>query len=285
MAAPLLVVDAPSMLYRAFYGLPDSILGADGGPVNALLGTANLVLREVEAHGPRAVVMCFGPDAAEYRVQLYEPYHADRPEMPDDLSPQWEKAPPLFEAFGWTVADHDSLEADDLLGSYARTEVDAGGRALIMTGDRDLFQCAGEAVTVLYVSTGREGADPVDPADVRRRYGVAPELVPEFIALRGDPSDGLPGGRGIGEKTAADLLSRHGSLEGAIAAAAGERPRVAKALTEQADELRAFREIATLRAVDVQLPADRPTDFEGAAAAAREQGMNRLAERLEGMAG
>jgi 5'-3' exonuclease len=284
VSAPLLVVDAPSMLYRAFYGLPDSIKGADGRPVNALLGTANLVLREVERHSPRTVVMCFGPDAADYRVELYPGYHAQRPEMPDDLAPQWEDATEFLEAFGWTVAHHESLEADDLLGAYARREVDAGGRALIMTGDRDLFQCAGDAVTVLYVSTGREGGDEVDPAEVRRRYGVAPQQVPDFIALRGDPSDGLPGAKGIGEKTAADLLARHGSLEAAIAAAAGERPRVAKALTEQADELRSFREIATLREVEVEPPADAPTDFPGAAAAARERGMERLAERLEGMA-
>jgi 5'-3' exonuclease len=282
MVGPLLAVDAPSMLFRAFYALPDSIKGAGDTPVNALLGTANLVLREVEQHDPRAVVLCFGPDAADYRVELYDGYHADRPEVPDGLAPQFADARAFFEAFGWVVHEHDSLEADDLLGSYARREAENGGRALVMTGDRDMYQCASDRVTILYVRTGGRGAEEVDPAEVRKRYGIPPELVPDFIALRGDPSDGIPGAKGIGEKTAADLLARHGSLDAALDGAVRESSaRVRGALLEQRDELLRFREIATLQEADVELPPDRATDWEGAAAAARERGMNRLAERLE----
>src|SRR6476659_1187258 len=129
MKRPLLAVDAPSMLFRAFYALPSTIRGRDGAPVNALLGTANLILREVEAHEPRAVVLCFGPDAAHYRTELYPAYHAEREAaMPDELAPQFVAARGFFEAFGWTVATHDSLEADDLLGTYAQREAEAGGR-------------------------------------------------------------------------------------------------------------------------------------------------------------
>jgi 5'-3' exonuclease len=283
MAGPLLAVDAPSMLFRAFYALPESITGGGDTPINALLGTANLVLREVEQHDPRAVVLCFGPDAADYRVELFDGYHADRPEVPEGLVPQFADARAFFEAFGWVVHVHDSLEADDLLGSYALREAESGGRALVMTGDRDMYQCATDRVTILYVRTGgRQGAEEVDPAEVKRRYGVPPELVPDFIALRGDPSDGIPGAKGIGEKTAADLLSRHGSLEAVLEGALRESSaRVRGALTDQRDELLRFREIATLQEVDVELPPDRPTDLLGAAAAARERGMNRLAERLE----
>jgi DNA polymerase-1 len=271
------------MLFRAFYALPDSITGKDGRPVNALLGTANLVLREVEEHSPRAVVLCFGPDAADYRLELFDGYHADRPEVPDGLAPQFADARPFFEAFGWTVAVSETLEADDLLGSYAAREAEAGGRALVLTGDRDMFQCASERVTVLYVRTGARGAEPVGPDEVERRYGVGPELVPDFIALRGDPSDGIPGARGIGEKGAADLLRRHGSLEAALDGAVREsKPRVRAALLEQREELLRFKEIATLRDVPVELPADRPTDLARAAAAARERGMERLATRLAG---
>jgi 5'-3' exonuclease len=270
------------MLFRAFYALPDSIEGKDGMPVNALLGTANLILREVESHAPRAVVLCFGPDAAEYRVELFDGYHAERPEVPERLVPQFADSRAFFEAFGWIVAWHDTLEADDLLGSYARREVDSGGEALVMTGDRDMYQCASERVTVVYVRTGGKGPELVDPDEVRRRYGIGPELVPDFIALRGDPSDGIPGARGIGEKTAAELLQRHGSLDAALEGALREsKPTVRKALLDQRDELLRFREIATLQDVDVELPPDRPTDWLGAAAAARERGMNRLAERLE----
>jgi 5'-3' exonuclease len=270
------------MLFRGFHALPKSIAGRDGRPVNALLGAANLVLREVERHSPRAVVLCFGPDAADYRVQLFDGYHADRPELPDGLAPQFADSPAFFGAFGWTVAVHDSLEADDLLGSYASREAAAGGRALVLTGDRDLFQCAGERVTILYLRTGGKGGEPVTPAEVRRRYGLGPELVPDFIALRGDPSDGIPGAKGIGEKTAAELLRRHGSLEAVLADAIREpRPTVRAALLDQPEMLLRFREIATLQDVDVDLPADRATDLAGAAAAARERGMNRLASRLE----
>ena len=286
MPAPLLAVDAPSLLYRAFFALPDSIKGADGNPVNALLGTANLVLAEVEQHGPRAVALCFGPDAADYRVELYPPYHAERPPVPDDLAPQFDASEEFFSAFGWTVAIHDSLEADDLLGSYARLEAAAGGRALILSGDRDMFQCANDAVTVLYVKTGSRGAEQVTPDEVERRYGIAPALVPDFIALRGDPSDGLPGAKGVGEKTAADLLRRHGSLEAVLEQAIREtRPKLRAALLDSRDELLAFKQIATLRDAGVERPADAPTDYSGAAGAARERGMNRLAERLEKLAG
>src|SRR5918992_3024399 len=104
MPGPLLAVDAPSMLFRAFYALPESIKGGGDTPVNALLGTANLVLREVEQYDPRAVVLCFGPDAADYRVELFDGYHADRPEVPDTLQPQFADSRAFFEAFGWVVA-------------------------------------------------------------------------------------------------------------------------------------------------------------------------------------
>ena len=131
MAAPLLAVDTPSMLFRAFYALPKTIKGKDGKPVNALLGAANLILQEVERHDPRAVVLCFGPDAADYRIELLDAYHADRLEaMPEELPDQFEDAGDFFGAFGWTIADHDSLEADDLLGAYAQCEVAAGGTCL-----------------------------------------------------------------------------------------------------------------------------------------------------------
>ena len=116
------------MLFRAFYALPDSITGNDGQPVNALLGTANLVLREVEEHSPRAVVLCFGPDAADYRVELFDGYHAERPEVPDTLAPQFADSRDFFEAFGWIVAASENLEADDLLGLIRRGR-DRGRRA------------------------------------------------------------------------------------------------------------------------------------------------------------
>src|SRR5262249_13981695 len=129
---------------------------------------------------------------------------------------------------------------------------------------------------------GTRGGELVDAAEVKRRYGVPPELVPDFIALRGDPSDGLPGAKGIGEKTAAELLQRNGSLEGAIKNAVRERPaRGSGALTDQADELRMFKDIATLRPIKVKRPKDAETNYKPAAKAAAEAGMGALAGRLE----
>ncbi len=282
---PLLAVDAPSLLYRAFFALPKSITDDEDRPVNALLGCANLVLYAVERHGPRAVVLCDGAEAATYRTELYPGYHADRPPVPEELAPQFAWAPDFFGAFGWTWLHTDDLEADDLLGALADVEAAKGGTTLLFTGDRDMFQCVDATTSVLFPRGGKDGPELVDVAGVKARYGIQPHQVPDFIALRGDPSDGLPGAKGIGEKTAAELLRVHGDLETAIANAAQERPRVAAALRDQADELRAFRKIATLQPIEVVWPQDAPTDFTAAAAAARERGMRRLAERLDAAAG
>ena len=174
MSGPLLLVDAPYLMYRAFYGLPDKIKGADGRPVNALLGSTNTILAVAGEQNARAVVCCFGPDAAAYRVELYSGYHAHRPPMPSDLAHQWALAPRFYEALGWAVHDHDSLEADDLLGSLARVEEEAGGVALILTGDRDMFQCATESVSVLLLGgRGKRGPERMGPEEVMTRYGVA----------------------------------------------------------------------------------------------------------------
>jgi 5'-3' exonuclease len=271
------------MLFRAFYALPRSIKGPDGNPVNALLGTANLILREVETHDPRAVVLCFGPDAAAYRLALFPAYHDGRQEaFPDELRPQWEDSADFFGPFGWKIASSEDLEADDLLHSFAEAERRAGGRSLLMTGDRDMFQCASGSTKILYVSTGKQGGQPMGPADVKERYGIAPSLVPDLIALRGDPSDGIPGAKGVGEKTAVELLRKHGSLEKVLAGAMREtRPALRTALVGEREQLLAFKEIATLRTAKVSRPRDKRTDHRSAAKAARERGMNRLAERLE----
>ena len=138
----LVVVDGPFLLYRSFFALPDSIKGVDSRPVNALLGGANVLLRLIGDRDPRAIVVCFGAEAAAYRVELYPPYHADRPPVPDALQWQFDQAPSFWAEFGWLSADQAELEADDLLGSFAKAEAAAGGTTLILTGDRDMYQCA-----------------------------------------------------------------------------------------------------------------------------------------------
>ncbi len=293
MPAPLLLADIPWLLYRSFFALPSSIVDADGRPVNALLGTVNALVGLIDARPParrpRCVVACLGAEQADYRVQLYPAYHAHRDPMPAALRDQWEKAPDLLASFGWTVSASDQLEADDVMYSLARVEAESAGRALLVTGDRDLYGAVDEHVAVLEL---RKGADSIEigPAGVLERYGVAPELVPDFIALRGDPSDGLPGAPGIGAKTAAELLRRYGPLEDVLLAAQADaggdvamRPRTAAALRESEQLLRVFKRIATLQRIDVARPPDRATDFAAGALAARELGMARLAGRLEEM--
>jgi DNA polymerase-1 len=282
VTAPLLLCDSPGLLYRGFFSVPDSVKGADGRPVNALLGSVNQALWCVEKYRPRAVVMCFGQESADYRVEAFPDYHAARPEMPDDLAWQWERAPELYRALGWQVEGHESLEADDLMGSFAALESEAGGRTLILTADRDMFQCVSDSVTVLQQRARQQGPTEVDVDGVREIYGIEPSQVPDFIALRGDPSDGLPGAKGIGAKTAADLLRRKGDLEHVILGAVRESPSVRRALIEQAAQLRSFRDIATLRHVPVERPPDAETDSEGGAAKAEELSLRALAKRLRG---
>jgi 5'-3' exonuclease len=295
---PLLLADVPWLLYRSFFALPKSIEDGHGHPVNALLGTVNALLglldSRLSAPRPRCVVACMGAEQADYRVRLYPDYHAHREPMPAELQWQWRQAPDLLESLGWIEAASDDLEADDVMFSLARAEQRRGGRALLVTGDRDLYGAVSEQVAVLELRKRGETAE-LGPQQVRERYGVEPSLVPDFIALRGDPSDGLPGAPGIGAKTAAELLNRYGPLEDVLSAAQAAarqvrraeddmRPRTAAVLRENDALLRTFKQIATLQPIDVDAPDDRPTDFAGGAGHARELGMRRLAERLEELA-
>jgi 5'-3' exonuclease len=285
MSPPLLIADVPWLLYRSFFGLPKSIVGADGEPVNALLGTVNAILAVVDARPQRSVrgvVACMGAEEAAYRVRLYAGYHAQREPMPKELAWQWQRAPALLGSLGWTAATSADLEADDVMFSFALAEQERNGRALLLTGDRDLYGAVSERVAVIDLRKGSEHSE-VGPEQVRERYGVDPAQVADFIALRGDPSDGLPGAPGIGAKTAAELLRAHHTLEGALAAAksdTGMRPRIAKALLENEQLLLSFREIATLQRIEVEPAPDRATDFAAGARAAGALGMRRLAERL-----
>jgi DNA polymerase-1 len=301
---PLLIADVPWLLYRSFFALPQSIVDRDGRPLNALLGTVNALLSAAAACGPRAVAACTGAEEAVYRVALYPGYHAHRDAMPPALREQWNLAPELLAGLGWTVTGSEELEADDVMFSYAQVEAQAGGRALLLTRDRDLYAAVGERVAVLELSANGKASE-VGPAQVRERYGIGPELVSDFIALRGDPSDGLPGAPGIGAKTAAELLREFGSLEELLRAAGslcGEpeprrgqgdtqrrasdavrelRPRIASALHENAALLGVFKQVATLQRIALERPRDGATDYNAGARHARALGMNVLARRLE----
>lgn len=270
--APLMVVDGDSLAHRAFHGLPQTIRDGDGHPANMLVGFATMLASLWAAERPRTVLAAFDTlTEPTYRTGLFHGYQAGRA-FPPELTAQLDRLPELVGAFGFPHARAAGYEADDFLAAATRAETARGGRTLVVTSDRDAFQLASETVTILLPRRGVTELERVGPAEVRERYGVAPAQVPDFIALRGDPSDRLPGARGIGAVRAAAILTEHGSLEAVLAAGR---------FAAEADELRAYLEIARLRA-DAPLPPlpDAEPDWAGAAALAGRWGLRRLAERL-----
>ena len=229
-----------------------------------------------------------GAEEADYRVELYPPYHAHRDPMPPELRRQWAQAPALLDGLGWNHTTSEDLEADDVMFSLARIEAADGGSALLLTGDRDLFGAVDERVSVVELLKGGSHGQ-IGPADVRDRYGVRPDQVADFIALRGDPSDGLPGAPGIGAKTAAELLCEHDTLEGAIAAAQNRRQRAdapahGRRPVENEQLLRTFKRDRHAPADRRRAPAGSPDRLRWRRRCARELGMRALAERLDKLA-
>jgi len=269
---PLLVVDGDSFAHRSYHALPKSIrrTGDLGG--GAVLGFANFLVRLVASEAPGAVLVGWDTlEAATYRQELFPDYQGGR-EFDDELVEQLEVLPRLVAACGFANAKAAGYEADDFLAAAVRREERKGGTVLVASGDRDAFQLASDRTTVLYPLRAGEMAR-IGPAEVRERYGVDPPQVPDFIALRGDPSDRLPGARGVGAKGAADLLRRYGALEQVLASGR---------FASQATELRLYKKIATMNAAAPlpSLRAQAPT-WDKAAALAREWGLNQLAARLE----
>jgi DNA polymerase I len=269
---PFLVIDGDSFAHRAYHALPKSIRRKDGKGAGAILGFANILLRLYEQEQPRAVLVGWDTlDAPTYRSELFPPYQSGR-EFDDELIEQLQALPSLVTACGFANAKAPGYEADDFLAAAAAKEERRNGTVLVASGDRDAFQLASDKTTIIYPMKAGEMAR-VGPAEVRKRYGVDPGQVPDFIALRGDPSDRLPGARGIGEKTAASLLRKHGTLEAILES--GRFPM-------QADDLRLYRRIATMDATAPlpSLRAQKPT-WSRAADLAREWDLNRLADRLD----
>jgi DNA polymerase-1 len=237
--APLLAVDGDSFAHRAYHALPSSIKRAQGRPANMIVGFANMLTRLWEAEQPRAVLVGFDSlDTPTYRHEAFAPYQSGR-EFPDDLLEQLGMLPALVDAMGFAYAKAPGYEADDFMAAVVKHEEKRRGRVLVATSDRDLFQLASAKTTILQPTRGVSEITRVGPDEVRERYGVEPKQVPDFIALRGDPSDRLPGAKGVGPKTAADLLKQYGSLEKALNAGR---------FAVQAEELRLYRRIATLDA-------------------------------------
>ena len=276
MTRPLLVIDGDSLAHRAYHALPKTLRRAEGKPANMLLGVSNFLVRLWEAEQPRAVLV--GWDTLEvptYRHELFAGYQAGR-QFDDDLLEQLALLPDLVRTFGFAVAKAPGYEADDFLAAAVRAEEKRKGTALVVTSDRDSFQLASDRTTILTPTRGVTELARIGPPEVRERYGVEPEQVPDFIALRGDPSDKLPGAKGVGPKTAADILGQYGSLDEAL-----EQGR----FSAQADELRMYKRMATLDA-DAPLPPldDQEPTWDAASAHVRSLGLNALADRLSALA-
>jgi len=269
---PLLVVDGDSLAHRAYHALPKTFRRAEGRPGNALLGFSNFIMRLWQSEEPRAVVVGWDSlDTPTYRHELFEGYQSGR-EFDDDLLEQLDLLPDLVRAFGFAAAKAPGYEADDFLAAAVRAEEKRRGTALVVTSDRDSFQLASDRTTILQPTRGVSELARVGPAEVRERYGVAPEQVPDFIALRGDPSDRMPGAKGVGPKTAASLLAQYGDLETML-----NDGRFAA----QAEELRMYRRMATLDA-SAPLPSltNQTPKWAEASSFVRELGLNALADRV-----
>jgi DNA polymerase-1 len=266
MSAPLLAVDGDSFAHRAYHALPKSIRR------NAVVGFTNMLIRLWEMESPRAVLVGWDSiGSPTYRNELFPGYQGGRV-FDKELLEQLDMLPELVEALGFVAAKAAGYEADDFLAAAVRAEETRDGTCVVATGDRDAYQLAGERTVILFPTRGVSEMSRIGPAEVRERYGVEPQQVPDFIALRGDPSDKLPGAKGVGPKTAADLIRQFGSLESALDAGR---------FGAQADELRMYRRIAAMDP-DAPLPdiPDAEPDWAGGAALVREWGLNGLAERL-----
>ena len=251
MNPPVLLLDGASMWFRSYFGVPSSITAPDGRPVNAVRGFLDSVATLITQFRPARLVVCLDLDwRPQFRVDLIPSYKAHRvaeegspvgdadegdiEEIPDDLSPQVDVIMEVLEAFGIATAGAEGFEADDVLGTLATTE--RRDPVVVVSGDRDLLQLVGDdpvEVRVLYIGQGLKKATLFGPGEVAERYGVpadrAGDAYAELALLRGDPSDGLPGVTGVGEKTASAMLIQYGSLENILSAAHDPKSALPKA--------------------------------------------------------
>jgi DNA polymerase-1 len=249
MADELFLIDGNSLAYRAFFALPESIATSTGVPTNAIFGFASMLVKILTDYGPKATVVVWDAGSSG-RKEVYSEYKAQRSSRPDLLREQWPHLEPLVDAFGYRNVRVDGYEADDVIASIAelaKTQ-DPPIEVTVVTGDRDAYQLVDEQVSIMTTSRGITDTRVYDRQGVIDRYGIPPELVPDFIGLKGDTSDNIPGVPGIGDKTAADLLQRFGSLEQVLDRVdeiSGAKRK--QNLTEHADDARVSKHLATAK--------------------------------------
>jgi DNA polymerase-1 len=259
MADELFLIDGNSLAYRAFFALPESIATSTGVPTNAIFGFASMLVKILTDYGPKATVVVWDAGSSG-RKEVYSEYKAQRSSRPDLLKEQWPHLEPLVDAFGYRNLRVEGYEADDVIASIAERAktADPPVEVMVVTGDRDAYQLVDDGVSIMTTSRGITDTRVYDREGVIDRYGIPPELVPDFIGLKGDTSDNIPGVPGIGDKTAADLLQRFGSLEQVldhIDEISGAKRK--QNLTEHADDARLSKHLATAKR-DVEVDFDVP---------------------------
>lgn len=253
--APLLLIDGHSLAFRAFFALPDTIATDAGLPTNALYGLAAMIMKLLAEDRPGRVVVAWDAPGPTFRHEIDPEYKGTRSATPDLFREQSVYFRPLMEAFGFVNVELPGYEADDIIGTLAHRAAEGGERVVILTGDRDAFQLVNDRVSVLATGRGVTDTTLYTPDAVRERYQIGPELMIDFRGMVGDPSDNLKGVPGIGEKGAATLLLKYGSLDAILEHASEQTPKRREALTEHADTARQTREMARIL-IDAPVPLD-----------------------------
>src|SRR5215218_10447547 len=282
----LFLIDGNSLAYRAFFALPESIATSDGRPTNAIFGFASMLVKILTDYGavPTVVVWDAGMSG---RKEISADYKAQRSSRPDLLKLQWPHLRPLVEAFGYRNVAVEGFEADDVIATLVGQAKERGIPVMVVTGDRDAYQLVGDGVRIMTTSRGITDTKVYDRDGVVERYGILPELIPDFIGLKGDTSDNIPGVPGIGDKTAAELLQRFGDLEGVLAHVdeiSGAKRK--QNLTEHADAARLSKQLATMVhnvpiELDIEAELARVPDRSNLRAVFREWELREPLRRLE----
>ncbi|HLB18556.1 MAG TPA: 5'-3' exonuclease H3TH domain-containing protein, partial [Gaiellaceae bacterium] len=252
--AELFLVDGNNLAYRAFFALPEELATTEGFPTNALLGFTNMLFKLLSDYKPKGVAVAWDTRPAE-RLEVASDYKADRRPTPDLLSEQFPFFRPIVEAFGYRNLEFEGWEADDVIATLATRADEAGIRTAIVSTDRDAFQLVSDNVSLMMTPRGVSDVQVYTPDRVEARYGIRPDQIPDFIGLKGDTSDNIPGIPGIGDKTAGQLIAQYGSLEEVIEHADELSPARRKNITELAEQARQSKQLATMRR-DLDLNCD-----------------------------
>ena len=252
--ADLFLVDGNNLAYRAFFALPEELATSEGFSTNALLGFTNMLFKLLADYRPKGVAVAWDTRPV-HRTELLETYKVERKPMPDLLREQFPHFRPIVEAFGYRNLEFEGWEADDVIATLAHRADEAGIRTCVVSTDRDAFQLVSENVCLMMTPRGVADVHVYTPERVEARLGIPPEKVPDFIGLKGDPSDNIPGVPGIGDKTAGQLVAQYGSLEGVLEHVDELTPARRKAVWDHAEQTRAAKELATMRR-DLELDCD-----------------------------